>query len=226
MDFTAANFDSIEVNGVALSANDYVAVGEVIEIDLDTSKATGIVADYDGTTYVGDNDAESGEYKVTEKDVTLKGAFQINLVGIASIETTSGIEIADGNFVTRDATIDISKAEDATGKAVTYVLDTSDGSVFDTSAASNVSVGSANGDITLSAATKVTVTGSATVTMDSGAEPIEVRTNPGDVYVAVGTELVANKATKVSSADGAMNITPVNGVAEFTVGNSDITVAG
>ena len=153
----------------------------------------------------------------------------INLVGIASIETTSGIEIADGDFVTRDATIDISKAEDATGKAVTYVLDTSDGSVFDTSAASNVSVGSANGDITLSAATKVTVTGSATVTMDSGvagAEPIEVRTNPGDVYVAVGTELVANKATKVSSADGAMNITPVNGVAEFTVGNSDITVAG
>ena len=157
VDFTAANFDSIEVNGVALSADEYVAVDEVIEIDLDTSMATGIVADYDGTTYVGDNDAEGGEYTVTEKDVNLKGAFQVNLEGIAAIDTTGGDAITDGDFVTRDATIDYTTAVDEDGTDVSAnVLNTSSGVVYGTAVAANIALGSVSEDVTLSYAVAVT----------------------------------------------------------------------
>ena len=166
MDFTAANFDSIEVNGVALSADEYVAVDEVIEIDLDTSMATGIVADYDGTTYVGDNDAEGGEYTVTEKDVNLKGAFQVNLEGIAAIDTTGGDAITDGDFVTRDATIDYTTAVDEDGTDVSVnVLNTSSGVVYGTAVAANIALGSVSEDVTLSYAVAVTAINNTSVSI-------------------------------------------------------------
>ena len=85
-----------------------------------------------------------------------------------------------------------------------------------------------NASVSLVAATKVTTTGSATVDVGTGVpgkyEPVLSANET--VYVLNGKTLVAENASSVTSVDGSMNITPPLGVTEFTVGNSDITVAG
>ena len=225
--YVTATYEKLDgtTQNIASSTNYYYAVGT--ELTLENANASqGIVETTGGATYSAD--WNKVPFKVENEDRSFNTGYVVTL-GNGLSATIDGETYGAGDSFAVNGGLKLNGIVTLDTKVGGHVIKTPANGVFAASTDEWVLASTeVNASVSLVAATKVTTTGSATVDVGTGVpgkyEPV-LSTN-GTVYVLNGKTLVAENASSVTSVDGSMNITPPLGVTEFTVGNSDITVAG
>ena len=197
-----------------------------------TLAVTGGSAVIDSADDVAD-EAYTTTYEVGLTAGNLKAAWQVNLKGIASIETSAGDEIADGAYVASTETIAASTAEDADGNTV-HVLDVSAGNTYGAEA-TTIALSGVSKNVVLSAATKITVTNGSgiSVELEDADGNVEIAKDGATetILVLAGERLLIkdnDKAVVAEDVDGNPITLETLGNhptwAKYTVGSVDITL--
>ena len=225
--YVTATYEKLDgtTQNIASSTNYYYAVGT--ELTLENANASqGIVETTGGATYSAD--WNKVPFKVENEDRSFNTGYVVTL-GNGLSATIDGETYGAGDSFAVNGGLKLNGIVTLDTKVGGHVIKTPANGVFAASTDEWVLASTeVNASVSLVAATKVTTTGSATVDVGTGVpgkyEPVLSANET--VYVLNGKTLVAENASSVTSVDGSMNITPPLGVTEFTVGNSDITVAG
>ena len=197
-----------------------------------TLAVTGGSAVIDSADEVAD-EAYTTTYEVGLTTGNLEAAWQVNLKGIASIETSTGDEIADGAYVANTEIIDVSTAKDADGNTV-HVLDVSAGNTYGAEATDIVLIG-ASKNVVLSAATEITVTNGSGISVEledaDGNVVIANDSTTRTILVLAGERLlIKDNDQTVVAEDGDGNLITLETLgnhptwAKYTVGSVDITL--
>ena len=209
------------------NGSNHVAVGT--EMTLTVRNGSAVI---DSTDDVA-SEAYTTTYTVGLTDGNLKAAWQVNLEGIASVETSAGDTITDGDYVANTETIDASTAEDADGNTVN-VLDITRGNTYG-DAATTIALSGVSKNVVLSAATKITVTNGSgiSVELEDADGNVEIAKDGATetILVLAGERLLIkdnDKAVVAEDVDGNPITLETLGNhptwAKYTVGSVDITL--
>ena len=209
------------------NGSNHVAVGT--EMTLTVRNGSAVIDSADDVA----DEAYTTTYEVGLTAGNLKAAWQVNLKGIASIETSAGDEIADGAYVASTETIAASTAEDADGNTV-HVLDVSAGNTYGAEA-TTIALSGVSKNVVLSAATEITVTSGSgiSVELEDADGNVEIAKDGATetILVLAGERLLIkdnDKAVVAEDVDGNPITLETLGNhptwAKYTVGSVDITL--